>query len=77
MLNIPEVWNNTAGNNAQELLMVEAASPLKFKFEPLFDYGFVSLERGSELIRLPATRLQEVLDGYMSQEDMKKYLESC
>ena len=26
MLNIPEVWNNTAGNNTQELLMVEAAS---------------------------------------------------
>jgi hypothetical protein len=26
MLNIPKVWNNTAGNNAQELLMVEAAN---------------------------------------------------
>ena len=54
----------------------DAASPLKFKFEPLFDYGFVSLERGSELIRLPATRLQEVLEGYMPREDMKQYLES-
>ena len=54
----------------------DGTNQLEFKFEAWFDYGCVSLERGSAPIRLPATRLLDVLKGYMSQEDMKKYLES-
>lgn len=53
----------------------EVASPLEFKFESWFDYGYVALEKGSDPVRLPAARLQEVLEGYMSREDMKEYLE--
>ena len=54
----------------------DGENQLEFKFEAFFDYGLVSLERESVPIRLPATRLLDVLEGYMSQEDMKKYLES-
>ena len=54
----------------------EAVIRQEFKFEPEFDYGCVSIERGSGPIRLPASRLRDILDGYMSVEDMKKYLES-
>ncbi len=53
----------------------EVASPLEFKFEPLFDYGCVALEKESVPVRLPAARLQEVLEGYMSREDMKTFIE--
>ena len=46
----------------------------EFKFEPDFDYGCVSLESESVPARLPAARLRDVLEGFMSPEDMKKYL---
>ena len=49
---------------------------LGFKFESWFDYGCVSLERKSGIVRLPATRLMDILAGYVSPEDMKQYLES-
>ena len=49
---------------------------LGFKFESWFDYGCVSLERKSGIVRLPATRLMDILAGYVSPEDRKQYLES-
>ena len=54
----------------------EIAIPLKFEFDAMFDYGCVSLKRQADLVRLPGTRLSAVLEGYMSPEDMKEYLES-
>ena len=53
----------------------EAAVPMEFTFEAMFDYGCVSLNRQSSPVTLPAARLREILDGYMSREDMSKYLE--
>ena len=47
-----------------------------FKFEADADYGCVSIERKSDPIRLPASRLRDVLKGYMTVEDMKEWLES-
>ena len=49
---------------------------LGFKFESWFDYGYVSLERKSDSVRIPAARLMDILEGYVSREDMKNYLES-
>ena len=54
----------------------EAVCRRALKFEPDFDYGCASIEDDFIPIRLPASRLQNVLEGYMSLEDMKKYLES-
>lgn len=54
----------------------EAANQLELKFEADFDYGLVSLRDDSVLMRLPAARLPDILEGYMSREDMKNYLES-
>lgn len=46
---------------------------LNLKFNAMFDYGVVSLRDRSAPISLPAARLPEILEGYMSREDMKHY----
>ena len=54
----------------------KVVSRQEFKFNADFDYGCVSIERESDPIRLPASRLRDVLKGYMTVEDMKEWLES-
>ncbi|MBQ7696062.1 MAG: hypothetical protein IJT50_13185 [Lentisphaeria bacterium] len=54
----------------------KAADQLELNFEADFDYGYVSLERESVPVRLPAARLPDILEGYLSLEDMKDYLKS-
>ena len=54
----------------------KAANLLDLKFTAWFDYGLVSLRDRSALMRLPAARLPDILEGYMSREDMKNYLQS-
>ena len=49
----------------------------EFKFEPEYDYGLVSIEGdGAGPRRLPAERLRDILEGHMSQAEMKEYLKS-
>ena len=54
----------------------KAADQAELNFEADFDYGCVSLKRESIPVRLPAARLPDILEGYMSREDMKNYLQS-
>jgi hypothetical protein len=44
-------------------------------FEAHFDYGIVSLtDSGSTVLTLPATRIKDVMEGYLTQEDLDEYL---
>lgn len=44
-------------------------------FEAHFDYGVVSLtDSGSTVLTLPATRIKDVMEGYLTQEDLDEYL---
>ena len=44
-------------------------------FEAQFDYGIVSLtDSGSTVLTLPATRIKDVMEGYLTSEDLDEYL---
>lgn len=54
----------------------KAKSPtwVNLSFESWFDYGHVSLQDGAELLYLPGAYIKEVMEGYLSSEDLQNYL---
>ena len=43
-------------------------------FESHFDYGVVSLEEYSTVLTLPGPRIKDVMEGYLTSEDLDEYL---
>ena len=54
---------------------IDASEHQFFKFMPIWDYGRVYLKHGPEFLSLSGKRLKDVLDGYVTLEDIKRYYE--
>ncbi len=47
---------------------------LKLDFDPMWDYGWVCLLKGPSNLNMPAKSLKEVMEGYLTPDDLKYYL---
>ncbi len=53
----------------------KATPARRLTFEASLDYGLVSLGDDTSILTLPATRLKDVMEGYLTPHDLEKYLE--